>query len=218
MGPIVVSLMLILAGILAAVDANGGAEVDGAFVLAACLGLAGLGLVVSAFVGRARGLITIGLLLVPPLAALSLIDVPFHPGIGERSFQPRVLDAVRDHYRLGIGEMQIDLSDLTIPEGTRLAVSADQTIGELIITVPDDVNLDISGTVGAGEIEMFDRVGPGFDFEHEARDDDNPHDGESGVGVEVNERADSVQPARGRTLVVDFEMGLGSVEVIRVAG
>ena len=82
---------------------------------AVCLGVVGLGLVVGTVVGRARGLIAVGALLVIATSIAGVSHVGLRGGVGERTWTPHTLDAVRDTYRLGIGEARVDLSRAADP-------------------------------------------------------------------------------------------------------
>jgi predicted membrane protein len=94
-------------------------------------------------------------------------------------------------YRLGIGSMRIDLSDLRI-EGT-VEIEADVGLGELLIIVPDDVAVDVEARSGAGEVRIFGERSDGIDVQDEFRSSGSARD----------------------VLVIDAGVFMGQVEVRR---
>ena len=83
-------------------------------VLAIGTCIVGAALVTAAFVGRAHTLILVGLVLLTATAVSNSIDVPLRGGIGSRHYHPLTLSELQSEYRLGIGELQLDLRDLPL--------------------------------------------------------------------------------------------------------
>ncbi|SFT44469.1 phage shock protein C (PspC) family protein [Geodermatophilus amargosae] len=136
--------------------------------LATALLVVGLGLVASA-VTRARaprgGLIALGSVLT--LALLFTSAVPTlteDAGVGDREYQPATAEDVRPVYRLGAGDMDVDLSrvdvdDLDEPIEVRIEMGA----GDLDVVVPADADVRIEVEHGIGETEVFgDSSGEGY--------------------------------------------------------
>jgi hypothetical protein len=119
--------------------------------LALVLLVLGGGLVVGAWLGRARWLIVLGILLIPFVMAASLISVPLTGGSGARSIRPATVSEIQPSYRLVAGELRIDLSrtDLT---GQSVPVIASVAFGRLVVVVPETVTVVIHARVGAGVI------------------------------------------------------------------
>ena len=120
-------------------------------------------------------------------------DWRFGDGAGERLFQPQTLSQVRDEYRLGAGELLIDLSAVDF-EGETREVEAKVGFGELIVVVPDDINVKVGAQVGAGEVDFFHRV-------------------QGGLGI--NEDARFTGRRREGTLELDTQVGFGEVTLRR---
>jgi phage shock protein PspC (stress-responsive transcriptional regulator) len=197
LGRITASVAVLVAGILVtetvATTHNFSAEV----VLAACLGVVGLGLVISAFVGRGRGLIILGGFLAVATTAASFNPVGFRGGVGDRVWHPRTVAAVADHspYRLGVGDGRLDLSDLDLSAGQPVRVEARIGIGQLTITVPTEASVRVVGDVRAGTIRVLSA----------AQQD----------GTDVHEDVQDPVEATSPQITIDVEMGVGDLEVDR---
>jgi len=125
-------------------------------VFALALALVGLALVVSAWLGRARGLIALGLPLVLVVGAVSIIDVPLGGGIGRETYHPRTAAAIHREYTLAIGNLSVDLRGVDF-SGSRRRVHARLGIGRLNVTVPTGVRVVLDCHVRAGTITAFGR-------------------------------------------------------------
>ena len=188
--PVTLSLLLILAGGLAM------AGVSALTALAVLLLVTGGALVVGATRGRARWLIPVGLALsVALLGASAVDDIPIRGGTGERFYRPASLMEVRSPYRLSAGELTVDLGDLEVAGGTTRVV-ASVGVGKLVVLVPDDVALEVDGSVGLGEVQLLGRTWGGADRA---------------------ERAVATGPEGAGRLEVDARVGLGALEVHRAA-
>ncbi|MGN6242074.1 MAG: PspC domain-containing protein, partial [Motilibacteraceae bacterium] len=195
------SLALLAAGVVAAWGAASHDLDAWPLALAAALAVTGLGLVVGAFAGRARGLIALGLVLTLLLSAATVARAAFGGSatIGERTWAPTSATATDPSYDLGIGSGVLDLSQVH-PDG-ELAVSVHVGVGELVVTVPRDVAVDVVARAGAGEVRMPDGgTTSGTDARRSWTSD----------GVSGN------ASSAGR-LVLDLSVGLGNVEVRRAA-
>ncbi len=116
------------------------------------------GLLVGAWVGRARWLALPAALLVPFVLVASLVTVPFKGGYGDRSFAPRELGHGSATYRLVAGRMTLDLSRLgeqAKESPTRLHVTASEVAGALEVILPADVPVHVDARVGAGSTSLL---------------------------------------------------------------
>ena len=196
-GPLTLALLLVFTGSAIALDRADVIDVDPAVGLAIALVITGAALTVTAFVGRARGLIVVGILLMPALWWFHAIDLTWWEGIGEESATAATLDELDDEYRFGVGQYIVDFSDLDL-DGTTQDVAVGLTIGELIVCVPDDleVALDADGRIGEIRLEGPSR----FD---ETTDE----------GFDPTLRTTVGDDDRGR-LELDLDIGLGSARVL----
>src|SRR3954471_17755762 len=91
----------------------------GGTVVAVVIVVLGVWLVAGAVIGGARWLILPALALALPAGVVSAADLDVRGGVGERQYHPLAADQVRDSYRLGIGQLVIDLRDAKLPAGDR---------------------------------------------------------------------------------------------------
>ncbi|MCB1245712.1 MAG: PspC domain-containing protein [Acidimicrobiia bacterium] len=184
------------------------------------LAILGIGLVVASFVGRARFLIVIGIL-VMPLVFLAAVWPRTFPWTADDWFvQPSTAAAVQDTYALGAGNLTLDLTDLepadiaTIDSPVRVTLGA----GEVEIRVPADVGVTLVGEVGMGQIEVQHQR---WSTEEYVTTDEfgNPRTDQSvfwvtdtvvtrsGVSVAMNQDFGSETPH----LILDVEVGAGRI-------
>lgn len=159
LGLATLSLAVIVTGVLVSLDATGVADVPVVVILASALGILGLGLLVGAFAGRARWLVALAVPLLLVTAPIAMIPADFgqriDAGIGERSWRPVTLAQVATPFELSVGSAELDLTRLVIPAGTTsVEVDASVGLGELIVTVPDDVRVLVDAEVGLGSIDV----------------------------------------------------------------
>ncbi len=183
-----------LTGVAWLLDASGVVDVDLRVVVALGLALVGVALVVSAWFGRARGLIALGVLLALVVGALGLVDVPLRGGIGDPTYHPRTVAGIDDDYALGVGNLAVDLRDVDF-SGVSRRLHAQVGIGQLDVTVPEGVRVVVDGHVGVGALRAFGR------------------DPDRCCPTEVH----LVRPgvAGGGTLRVDAEVGAGQLVITR---
>jgi phage shock protein PspC (stress-responsive transcriptional regulator) len=137
-------------------------------------------------------LIVLGVLVVAAAIAVVVVATIFSRlahGVGDRHYAPVAATALRDDYQVGVGSLDLDLSQVSLPPGTT-RIHAEAGIGHVRITVPRGVTVHAGTHVTWGEATLLG---------HE----------ESGHNV----RAD-VGPENGR-LDLDTKVGIGQVEVVR---
>ena len=120
----------------------------------AALGVIGLGLLIGTFWGNAGPLIPIGALVALVLAVTSVLP---SSRIGHDVF-PASNTAVADSYKLGIGELELNLNELNDPaqlDGRTIRIKVG--IGETRIVVPESTNVEVRSKLHAGEIAVFGR-------------------------------------------------------------
>jgi phage shock protein PspC (stress-responsive transcriptional regulator) len=163
----------------------------GGVVVAGLVVAAGAGLIAAAFVGGARWLVLPALAIALPLAFVSAAGIDLKGGFGQRDERPATLAELQDGYRLGAGELVVDLRDVKLPAGDqRLKIGIGA--GHALVLVRDDVCVASKASVGMGAVAVFDRDSGGID-----------------VAWKDGRRA----PAGTPRLVVDGDVGLGLLEV-----
>jgi hypothetical protein len=123
-------------------------------------------------------------------AAIFVAIFPAHlsHGVGEKTFAPTNVTALERTYRLGIGQLNLDLTNVRLPVGvTRVRARVDY--GDLVIVVPGDVAVRAYGKARLGRVDVL------------GNEDD---------GRNADERA---QAAGARVLVVDARVQVGSVRI-----
>jgi phage shock protein PspC (stress-responsive transcriptional regulator) len=163
LGLITLSVVVLVTGLLTILEVTGIVDLAPAVIPAVALAILGAGILVGAWVGRARWLLwfAIPTLFVTITASYVPADLGdslrsgLSAGVGERSWTPTtVLEATRPH-ELGIGSAQLDLTELVIPPGSTIVpVKATVGLGELIVTVPDGVRVLVDASVGTGDITI----------------------------------------------------------------
>ena len=180
-------------------------DVDLASVLAIGLVMTGVGLVASAMLGQGWGLLLVGLAIGALLIPASFVDVPLGSGVGERLYVPRsVAELEDDRYRLGVGELVVDLREVAdeVGPGEVLGVDAELGIGRLQVIVPDDVDLDLRLDANLGQSTL--------DLPRRGQFTEN-----DGVGADLDTVVEAVGTGEAAvgTLVIDAEVGIGQVEI-----
>jgi predicted membrane protein len=94
--------------------------------------------------------------------------VHFDGGIGERDYHPaQVSDIPSDGYELGIGQLVVDLRDIPWQKGQTIPVKSDLGIGQMIVSVPENVCVVTDATAKAGEIVVRGSSDDGVDVQTE---------------------------------------------------
>ncbi len=207
LGRVTLCLALIVVGLLVGWNAATDSDVPARVVIAAALAVVGGGLLVGAFIGRARGLVVVGVVLVLLASVASISGVQVRGGVGDRTWDPQTVGQLRSEYKLGIGEATLDLSALDLSTAGRQRVEVRHGIGDLLIVLPADAVVLVNAEVRAGELQWPDAEDAFLDGRSEHLID----------GTDLSERftvPESSAPSSA-VLVVDAELGVGSMEVRR---
>jgi phage shock protein PspC (stress-responsive transcriptional regulator) len=180
-----------LFGLLAVLDVY---DVDVAVALAAGVAIVGVAIAVGAMTQRrVGGLVVLGLILLAGFAVAAVTPVSVSSGVGEK-FERPVTSLQRD-YELGVGNLQLDFTEFPWQPGTTTPVDASVGVGHLVVTVPDDVGLEVDARSGAGEVDILG-----------ATDD--------GVGAQRTVSLPGPRPGVA-VLDLDLDVGIGNIEVRR---
>jgi phage shock protein PspC (stress-responsive transcriptional regulator) len=132
----------------------------------------------------------VALLLVAAAVFAAVFHVHLGSGIGDRRYVAADLQDVRRTYKLGIGDMTVDLSNVRFRRG-ETTISTRVDVGTLRVTVPDNVALRVRGDAQLGRVELL---------------------GQTASGRNVDRR---VSHPGARVLVLNARVGAGNVEVTR---
>ena len=155
------ALIALAIGVLGIVDVAGVAVATSAYP-ALVVGITGLMLLVGSVFGRAGGLILLGLLAIPPLAATTV----FGQWEGERIVEtPSTAAAVESSYEFGAGEMVLDLSEVADVEALDgRIIGVEGGAGSIDLIVPEDMDVLVTGRIdGPGAITLFGEQEGGFE-------------------------------------------------------
>ena len=122
--------------------------------------------VILLWTSRRRGIAVavmtfLALIVVTALAAIAVafawFDVSLHDGVGDKTYAPTAIQNVHDNYKLGVGQLTVDLSQ--VPTSRPVHVKAHVGIGELRVIVPRDVSLVLTTHVKAGDRKVENVIG-----------------------------------------------------------
>lgn len=176
-------------------------------ILAIGLAIVGAGLLIGSVVGRGRGLIIVGVLVLPLVLVGTLlrgvpgfesIEASFRgsPWVGERLEQPVTGEDLEPSYSLGAGSFELDLRDLVLEEDASTLVEVGA--GEVVVILPSDINVEASSSLAGGEIRLFDQRRAGL-----------------GVDLRAFDAAQVDDPEAAPTLTLRVNGGFGDLEVRR---
>ncbi|HZU57281.1 MAG TPA: PspC domain-containing protein [Actinocrinis sp.] len=189
------SVALLILGVIGVLAQVGVFHVGGTSGLALAVMAVGAGMVVGGLFGRARALIPLGLVLSVPLIVANAIGVPLRGETGDTTWAPASAATIRSPYNLAAGKGQLDLSNVD-PRGGTVHVTAYVGAGQILVTVPDDVALQITAHVGVGRMQFPDGSQ------------------RSGLDLTNGFEAASIGSSHG-TIVLDLKAGAGDLEVDR---
>jgi phage shock protein PspC (stress-responsive transcriptional regulator) len=126
------------------------------------------------------------------VAAFAVLDVSLADGVGDRAYRVSSAEELHKTYRLGIGDLNLDLRQVDDLPAGRTLVRARLGIGNLDVIVPSDVKVRYRAKADFGDVNVF-----GDDFDGR----DAHASGVDGRGAHV--------------LVLDAHAGAGQITVVR---
>ncbi|MER6296806.1 PspC domain-containing protein [Streptomyces althioticus] len=172
--------------------------------LACALGVFGLGIAVSAFLGRTgAGSIVLAVLTAGLLAGSTAMPDDIGTDWTRTGWRPASVAQIRPMYDLGAGEGKLDLSTVRVPAGDTVSTQVEVGLGRIHVIVPRDATVRLRVEVGLGDIQV-------------------PGDGRKDVDVapgKYEEMTLEPPPGAGKagTLRLDLRVGAGQAEVSRAA-
>ncbi|MFG2135469.1 PspC domain-containing protein [Streptomyces sp. NPDC048650] len=123
--------------------------------LSCALVVFGLGLVLSAWLGRTGG----GTVFMVVVTALLLAGATVLPDTitadwQRRTWSPTSVAAVQRHYALGSGDGRLDLGGLPVKDGRTVRTSAEVGAGRLQVTLPRGVTTTVHVSLGMGDLQL----------------------------------------------------------------
>jgi phage shock protein PspC (stress-responsive transcriptional regulator) len=86
--------------------------------------------------------------------AFSWFNVSLGDGVGDHVYAPATAASIAPSYRLGVGNLRIDLSSIQ-PGASELHVKAKVGVGELRIVVPDGVPVQVDARAKLGDVHVL---------------------------------------------------------------
>ena len=199
LGGLTLSATLLVIGVLAAVDTSG-VDLPAGTYPAAALTVLGLGLLVGAWRGRARGLVWLGLVLAVVTLAAS-VTAPWHDRFGrgrgvDLDLRPTSVSELPANADYSAGEVRYDLTAVPFT-GQTARLGASIGFGEIVVTVPRDVDVTVHASTGVGGIDLMSQGTRG------------------GFGTDRTVTDLGPDGAGGGTLDLDLNAGFGHLEVRR---
>ncbi|MFD4262325.1 PspC domain-containing protein [Streptomyces sp. NPDC058534] len=172
--------------------------------LACALAVFGLGIAVSAFLGRTgAGSVFLAIITAGLLAGSAAVPKDVGTEWTRTTWKPTAVTDVREQYEVGAGSGILDLSRLDLADGQTVTTLANVGVGRIKVVVPQDVTVRLSVEVGVGDIQL-----PG--------DDEKDVDVAPGKHKEIT-LAPTAGAKDGGTLDLNLQIGLGQAEVARAA-
>ena len=190
------ALLALAAALGAATGVGFIAAIGGGTAVAVIAIFAGFGLIVAGLLGGPRWLILPAIVLVLPLAVVSAADIDLHGGVGERSYRPASVAQLRPEYRLGVGQLDLDLRSCRCPPG-RPRSDVRLGMGEARVRVPADACVSTAA-----------RSAP-------ARPT-SPSPPDEGTNLDIDQHASAV--AGRPRLLVTADVGVGHLQIDRTLG
>jgi phage shock protein C len=122
---------------------------------------------------------------------LAWFDVSFSDGVGTRAYQPAAVSELHSSYKLGVGNLVLDLSHLG-PITERTTVHTDLGVGQIKVIVPPTMRVAIDAHAKVGQLDVLQ--------------------------VHDDGRNAALSTGSGALLVIDAHVGAGEVRVERAAG
>ncbi|RKT85188.1 Phage shock protein PspC (stress-responsive transcriptional regulator) [Saccharopolyspora antimicrobica] len=161
------------------------------------LGTIGIGLIIGSFLRGGRGLIAAAVPLAAAAMIASMMPLDTYSGeIGEHEVHPETADELAPDYQLSAGTITLDLRGMEIAEDQEITTAASVGVGDILVHVPEDVDITAQCKSELGDVQCLHSVASGGSADQTATD----------LGADG--------PGGGR-LNLDLRVGMGSVEVTR---
>lgn len=170
--------------------------------LALALAVFGIGIAVSAFLGRTGvGSIVLAVITATLLAGSAALPKDISTTWARTEWKPATVEQVQPQYELGTGVGTLDLTRAGPGKGRAVSTSAEVGAGQLKVILPKDSTVKLNAEVGVGDIQL---------------PNDRKGDVDIAPGKEKTVTLDRPAGSKdGGTLELHVEVGIGQVEVTR---
>ncbi len=161
---VVLALSAVVAGMMIWLNYATSLEIGAAAIFGSVLALCGAGLVVSAFTGRAWGLVPVGLIAALGVAVSPLADIAISSdGFGEFRYDVLVASDLEETYDVGAGELILDLTGFDLVDDQ--SVTLEMGAGSLVVILPQDMAVDVTAEARFGDVRLFEANDDGVSIE-----------------------------------------------------
>ncbi|WP_406137153.1 PspC domain-containing protein [Streptomyces sp. NBC_01089] len=123
--------------------------------LACALGVFGLGMLLSSFVGRTgSGTLFLVVVTTALLAGVSALPKTVTTHWMRTNWRPASVSAVHPGYQVGSGVGTLNLGRLSVPPGTSVRTRVEVGAGRAAVVVPKNVTVRLHAEVGLGDIQL----------------------------------------------------------------
>jgi phage shock protein PspC (stress-responsive transcriptional regulator) len=113
----------------------------------------------------------VALVLVSAAIFAAVVHVHLGHGIGERTFHVAGTEDLRPSYKLGIGELILDLRGVELPTDKPTTVKASVDVGRLEVRLPSDATVRVHGDTQFGNVTLLGRSSDGHDVDKTLNED-----------------------------------------------
>src|SRR5262249_36295644 len=110
----------------------------------------GVGLIVGSFIGRSRGPIWLGILLVFAL----MLNSAAGQFKGDQVFKPTTMADLQPEYNAHLASVTLDLRQLDFVRQNR-PVNISLSVGKILVQLPPKVDVIVHVHIGAGDAKLF---------------------------------------------------------------
>lgn len=163
LGRITIGVILVGLGILAILDniTMFDLEPQPRHYMALAVTILGLGLVAGGFIGRARWLILLGVVMVPTMLFSPVFEYNWNSDNFDRTIRPASFAELEGSYSIDVGNLVVDLRQLPW-DGQSIDLDLSVDAGSIEVIVPDGVGLVGEASLDVGQVTVLDRVSAGI--------------------------------------------------------
>jgi hypothetical protein len=186
--------VVMVIGLMAVIDMAGASIAVSAYFAAALVTIA-LGLIVGAWVGRARGLIALAILTSIGLGVSTGVE-RWGGEVGNSVYRPQTVAEIADRYDFTAGNATLDLRNIDFTNQQQ-TITMTMKLGQMRVLLPANVDTTATVTLDTGRALILGK---------EYTDQSLTNQSTTDLGADGN---------GGGTLKLDLQMDTGNVEVLR---
>jgi len=184
-GRVTMGAVLLIGGLATAGTLWGWWQLSWAGVAATALLVVAVGLLVGSLSGgRGKSLIGPGIFLSLVTLALTVTGISGTDGYGQQTWTPTAA-SLSSHYVLNGGQGELDLRNVKVPAGQTRTTELEVRAGQASVIVPENMNLDVTCSTNAGQVDCLGIVEEGLRSETSTSQEGSSDQGEVKLTVHV---------------------------------